>query len=195
MLTYTGRMVPLDEFKPEHVDIDDIAFGLGGYRYGNQHPARVTIADHSVAVLQLVLAIVPNCSTEFARKALLHDAAEAYTQDLTGAVKYIIRRAEGRGRTSLAPPAAYSSSFDLLGDRIQAAIEKRFGCAPASAADTLIHRADKQACAYELALEGWHPDVKPDPLALETLTPLVGLYDAWDTRDCFMHWADKLGIR
>jgi hypothetical protein len=201
MRTYTGRMVPLDAFKPEHACIEDIAFGLGGYRYGNAHPARVTIADHSVAVLQLVLAVVPNCSTEFARRALLHDAAEAYTQDLIGAVKLLIREEELANHydpgSACDPP--FSSSFDLLGDRIQAAIEKRFDCAPASAADRIIHRADKQACTYELALGGWCPGVTPAPLAVETLSAFPALYsppiDSPVAGRCFSHWAVKLGVR
>ncbi len=143
--------------------------------------------------------VVPSCSTELARKALLHDASEAYTQDLTGAVKFLIRP----HRKDPAQDRQGSSRFDRLGDSIQAAIEERFNCAPASGADALIHRADKQACAYELALGGWAPNVTPDPLAVEVLGAFPALYTAVgrvgmfrpaDDHGCFMHWASKLGL-
>lgn len=159
MLTSTGRMVSLDAFKPEHADIQDIAFGLGGYRFGNQHPARVTIAQHSVAVMRIVQYWLPNASRGLLRNALLHDAHEAYTQDLTGAVKLILRL-EGQR----------SSAFDLLGDHIQAAIDTRFDCAVSATCAGVVSRADTLACAYELRLGGWYLDAPYNALVDGVLT-------------------------
>ncbi len=168
MLTYTGKMVPLDRLKPEHVDIQDIAFGLGGFRFGNQHPARVTIAQHSVAVLMLVEAWFPRAqNSPLLRAALLHDAAEAYTQDLVGAVKFLIRTEHiplDNGHVLTA-----ESEFDRLGDSIQRAIDTRFDARIPAWMQRVVHRADKEVCAYELALGGWHADVAASPFTREVL--------------------------
>lgn len=171
MLTCTGHMVPLDAFKPEHANIQDIAFGLGGFRFGNQHPARVTIAQHSVAVMRIVQYWLPNASRGLLRNALLHDAHEAYTQDLIGAVKLIIRerRIDCGGVLELCRPDT-SSTFDLLGDGIQAAIETRFDCAVSETCAGVVSRADKLACAYELRLGGWYLDAPYNALVDGVLT-------------------------
>ncbi len=177
MLTVTGRMVPLDAFKPEHVDLQDIAFGLGGFRFGNQHPARVTIAQHSVAVMRIVQYWLPRASDRLLRNALLHDAHEAYTQDLVGAVKLIIRAEQACGDASYTPEydGPYVGAFDRLGDTVQAAIEERFDCAISPSLQQIIGRADKAACAYELRLGGWHMDAPYNALVDGVLT-IAALY-------------------
>ncbi len=180
MLTYTRKMVPLDAFQPHHADPVDIAYHLAGLaRYGGAHPVRITVAQHSVAVMVLVRALEPAASARFLRAALLHDAAEAYTNDLIGAVKLIIReREQGRAcACSYAGDAETVASFDKLGDDIQAAIEERFDAQPHG--HDLILRADKMACAYEMRLGGWHP-VDVDPLCSMFGAPFCSPYTSYD---------------
>ncbi len=187
MLTSSGRMVPLHILKAEDVHITDIAFGLGGFRFGNQHPERVTIAQHSVAVLMLVEAWFPRAqNSPLLRAALLHDAAEAYTQDLVGAVKLLLRNME-RAYLAYENPAGaqprhgFSSAFDRLGDNIQRAIDARFDARIPSWMQCVVHRADKEVCAYELALGGWHPDVVVSPFTRALLDGGLdgGPYEDW----------------
>lgn len=196
MLTYTGRYVPLDAFDTSHPDLRDIAFGLGGYRYGNQHPARVSISQHSLAVCELVRAYLPRADSRLYRAALLHDAAEAYTQDLVGAVKFLVREAEREAHMELdLSAAAFSSSFDILGDNIQAAIEERFNCAIPAWMHHVILRADKESCAYEMAIGGWAP-VSVAPFTREILDagcPSIYERNERETFKSFYHEARGLG--
>lgn len=195
MLTFSGHMVPLAALKPEHIHLKDIAWGLGGYRFGNQHPVRITIAQHSLACHALVRAWFPLAPADspLLRAALLHDANEAYTQDLIGAVKLLIREEEFGWACGQTPYDGFSSSFDELGDSIQAAIEERFDCAVPAWMRQVVSRADKAACAYELAIGGWAP-VQPSPLACELFDALGSPYDAlWGGCDSFERAAREAG--
>ena len=82
--TVTNRVVnPLlpDE---NDIDIEDIATSLGNLCRFTGHCDFYSVAQHSVIVSYLV-------RPDYAREALLHDAAEAYLNDLNSPVKNIVK--------------------------------------------------------------------------------------------------------
>jgi hypothetical protein len=84
--TFTGRRVALELAEPAHVDIADIAWALGHINRFTGHAGAYTVADHSVIVSHLV-------PPQYAPRALLHDAAEAYLGDLSRPLKEALWRA------------------------------------------------------------------------------------------------------
>jgi uncharacterized protein len=79
--TFTGiAFWPMDPH-PDEVDIRDIAHALSMQcRYGGHARYFYSVAEHCVSLSNLVPA-------EFAREALMHDAAEAYLTDVPRPVK------------------------------------------------------------------------------------------------------------
>jgi hypothetical protein len=80
-LTYTGKTYcPIDP-RPEDVCIEDIAHGLSMLcRYNGQCREFYSVAEHSVHVSYMV-------PEALALEALLHDASEAYCNDLARPLK------------------------------------------------------------------------------------------------------------
>jgi len=74
--TYGGRFIwPLDPHADE-VDVLSVAHGLAcEVRYGNQSPYPLPVAWHSLALSHVV-------PPEYAKAALIHDAAEAFMKDV-----------------------------------------------------------------------------------------------------------------
>ena len=81
ILTYTGLYVTPLDLLPEHVCIEDIAHALANQCRFSGHTSKLyTVAQHSVLVARLV-------PRHLAYDALLHDAAEAYLQDVARPLK------------------------------------------------------------------------------------------------------------
>lgn len=82
MVTYTGRVVDPCNLQIEDVDIKDIAHSLSMQcRFAGHTREFYSVAQHSIRVSELV-------QPEHALHALLHDATEAYVQDIIRPVKY-----------------------------------------------------------------------------------------------------------
>lgn len=90
--TLSGKHINYFDIHHEDIVIEDIATALSHIcRFAGHLPEFYSVAQHSVLVSQLVPA-------EFALEALLHDAAEAYVQDIPAPLKRILpdyRRVEG----------------------------------------------------------------------------------------------------
>lgn len=79
--TATGRVFNPQLPDPNDIVIEDIAHALGNLcRFTGHAPVFYSVAQHSVLVSYLVNPI-------YAKEALLHDAAEAYLNDLNTPVK------------------------------------------------------------------------------------------------------------
>lgn len=84
MLTATGAYFDLLNPTPEAIDISHIATALGNLcRFGGACQRFYSVAEHSCQASFLV-------PRRFKLEALLHDAAEAYVQDLINPVKTIL---------------------------------------------------------------------------------------------------------
>lgn len=93
---------PLD-VRPEDICIEDIAGALSKIcRYGSQCLAFYSVAEHSIHVSRTV-------QPQFAKAALLHDAAEAYVGDMVRPIKLML------------------PEFRRMEKAVQAAINTRFG--------------------------------------------------------------------
>ena len=79
--TFTGiKFAPLSP-RLEDIDIRDIAHALSNLcRFTGHTPVFYSVAEHSVLVSKLV-------EPEYALGALLHDASEAYLNDIAGPIK------------------------------------------------------------------------------------------------------------
>lgn len=126
MQTYTGKAFwPLDP-RPEEVDIQDIAHALGSLcRYTGHCRDFYSVAEHSVEVSKLV-------PPEHALCALLHDAPEAYCNDIARPLKRNMPEYKG------------------IENRIWEAVADRFKLARDMPA--VIHAADNAILAVEIKL-------------------------------------------
>jgi hypothetical protein len=104
----SGQIIKPRKPKPEQMDIEDIANALDKIcRYSGQLPETYSVAAHSLEVANLVESeggTVKECLT-----ALLHDASEAYCQDVPSPIKHICK------------------DYIKIEARFQKAIAKRFG--------------------------------------------------------------------
>lgn len=82
--TLSGQHIDYSDVRPEHIAIDDIAVALSNLcRFAGHVPEFYSVAQHGVLCSQLT-------PPEFALEALLHDAAEAYCQDLPSPLKRLL---------------------------------------------------------------------------------------------------------
>lgn len=80
----SGKEVLLNDFKPEHVNIEDIAISLSNTcRFNGGVRRFISVAQHSHLVWNKTCGMAPNIQLA----ALLHDAAEAYIGDLITPIK------------------------------------------------------------------------------------------------------------
>lgn len=79
--TFTGKYVNIFETDPETISIEDIAHGLSNHcRFGGQLPEFYSVAQHCIECFH----IAPD---EYKKEALLHDASEAYINDIASPIK------------------------------------------------------------------------------------------------------------
>lgn len=95
-LTASGKEFwPLDP-RPADIDIRDIAHHLGSIcRWGGAPARHYSVGEHSV---MLARHFVGNGRTDFARWALMHDAAEAYLGDIVRPLKPAFTNFRGHER-------------------------------------------------------------------------------------------------
>lgn len=109
----SGRRLDLLDPTPMDIEIEDIAHGLafvarwngqtrGDYAY--------SVAEHSLLVEQLLVALHPKTPPKWRLAALLHDAPEYVIGDMISPVK-----------------AAVGPGYEILDDRLMTAIHIRFG--------------------------------------------------------------------
>lgn len=114
METYTGRYVDLMDPRPETISLTDIAVGLSyACRFGNQVSRFYSVAEHSVRCAEFTT----ETSRNYTLGLLLHDAHEAYTNDITSPMKMALEL--------LAPGA-----LRTIQDRLDVAIAEKFDFDP-----------------------------------------------------------------
>lgn len=100
--TVTGQLVDVSNPDPSTINIEDIAWGLSRMpRFCGQTVTAIAYntAQHSLFVAEEVedmirrdtIQLSPSKHSDIVLKALLHDAAEAYTGDLPSPVKHLTK--------------------------------------------------------------------------------------------------------
>lgn len=143
----SGRRLDLLEPSPLDIEISDIAHGLSRVaRWNGQtlgdYP--FSVAQHSILVLEMYQAAVPDLSPRDALYALLHDAAEYVVGDMISPFK-----------------ATIGGNYKEIEDGLMKAIHARFSLAanrPASVTRG-IKKADQHAAYFEaVQLAGFEAD-------------------------------------
>jgi hypothetical protein len=145
MQTISGTRFSLDEPSSEDVHIYDIAHALSILPRFTGHTARpYSVAQHSVLVSQV-------CPPEHALWGLLHDAEEAYCNDLSRPVKKLMRQASYN--------LGGESPFDVVARSVQDAICQKFGL-PSREPDCVKEADNALLCTERRDLMGdpqdWH---------------------------------------
>jgi hypothetical protein len=182
-LTQSGKAVDLIAPDPSTIDPGDIAHALAHLcRFTGHTRTHYSVAQHSAMVAMIVS--VDDCPTTAAKRrrrlaALLHDAAEAYLQDLSSPLKLALQ-ALGMG-----------NPYAELERRMVSAIAERFGLFPSQLHHPSIKYADLVMLATErrdlLPAVGPSWGHLPEPLP-ETLSP----QDAETARECFLDDLERL---
>lgn len=140
----SGRRLDLLDPSPLDIEIEDIALGLSRVaRWNGQTTGAhgLSVAQHSLLVLDLVDATAVRPVRELRRAALLHDASEFVTADLITPFKRVI-----------------GDSYKAVELRVQEAVHLRFGLPARLPQEWVgaIKRADGDAAFLEaVALAGF----------------------------------------
>jgi uncharacterized protein len=167
MQTYSGGQFFYDAADGKSaISIVDIARSLSRtIRFNGHSSSPITVAEHSVVVMEIVQT---EGGTERQQLyALMHDAHEAYTGDVSRPLKHFLQE-------------RYNVNLRGLEQSIQARIYKELGIPlPEPAELALVERADLYALAAERKLfmssnHAWHTDGVQLPDYVE------GSYGVWD---------------
>lgn len=108
--TLSGKHLDFTNISPDSICIEDIAAALSNIcRFTGHLQDFYSVAQHSVLVSQLV-------PPEFALEALMHDAAEAYCNDISSPLKALL------------------PEYRAIEDRIEAVIRSKFNLPPVMSA-------------------------------------------------------------
>ncbi|MGE0719837.1 MAG: YfbR-like 5'-deoxynucleotidase [Alphaproteobacteria bacterium] len=133
----SGRRLDLLDPSPLDIEIEDIALGLARVaRWNGQTSGEhgLSVAQHSLIVVDIVEASLERGARELARAALLHDASEFVTADLITPFKRVI-----------------GDAYKAVESRVQEAVHLRFGLPARLPAEwtAAIKRADGEAAFFE----------------------------------------------
>lgn len=161
ILTRTGKR--FNAFQPvaELVDAEDIAFALGNLCRFTGHCRFYSVAQHSIITALIIEHDLPvPVSPMLTLGALLHDAHEAFLNDLASPIKRHLPR------------------YVSLCDNVQRVIEQRFNVILSADERAIINRADLIALASEAKVlapntDGWNLKEVPSKRALEALNAAI----------------------
>ncbi len=127
----SGRRLDLLDPSPLDIEVSDIAHGLAFVARWNGQTCGdwpYSVAEHSLLVVDILLRLDPFATPRTLMSALLHDAPEYVIGDMISPVK-----------------AAVGPRYGELDDRLQAAINLRFGlpARPPAAVKRAVKRADR----------------------------------------------------
>jgi 5'-deoxynucleotidase YfbR-like HD superfamily hydrolase len=165
---------------PENIDIYDIAHALAHQcRYSGHTKYFYSVAQHSVHVSS-VLATKYFYNSDIARAGLMHDASEAYLQDMPSPIKELMPQ--------------YKAAENVL----QSTIERKFGLDFGMEQYMSIHEKVKEADMIMLATEA--RDLMDDPKDWEILKGVQRcdwIISPWSpeyARDRFIERFNSLGM-
>jgi 5'-deoxynucleotidase YfbR-like HD superfamily hydrolase len=162
----SGRRLDILNPSPLDIEIEDIAHGLARVaRWNGQTRGGeiFSVAQHSVAVAEIVALLDPAAPARWLLFALLHDAPEYVIGDMISPFK-----------------AALGGVYRQVEARLAHAILQRFGLKPEppQALEKLTKRADRISAYFEATLYAGFAEAEAKPLfgepnfALERVAPL-----------------------
>jgi hypothetical protein len=187
MLTCSGRTIDLLTPRQADVDIDDIAWHLTQInRFGGACRRPYSVAEHSVLVADIFSAVHPGANPAAKLAALMHDAHEAYTNDMLGPIKQVMRVLAG-------------DAWDRFEELHAHCVHARFGILSARASwKAQIKRADDVAYRTErnqLTVGEWfEPQSDPPPADWVDLVRPASLNWAQIFRDRFDEYGEEIRI-
>lgn len=132
IMTYCGFLV--DPRRPEIISIYDIAHALSLLcRYGGHVPVLRSVAQHSIEVAQA--AWYETADLDFTFAALVHDASEAYLQDIVSPLKRKL------------------ADYRALEEALQAQLNAEFGITLSRRDHSLLSKLDKLCQSREACSE------------------------------------------
>ena len=162
--TYTGKKFYFDDITPDQIDIEDIAHSLSMIcRFMGHSHQFYSVAQHSLLIDRRIVG-PPGLHLA----ALLHDAAEAYVNDLATPLKKWLHHQRSNHNSV--------SSYGRLHDNILLAIYQKFGVFVDGRDCLLVEHYDAAATVFEAeAFLGLAPDQLEDnnfnPSLRETWVP------------------------
>jgi hypothetical protein len=177
--TYSGGKFHPADPRPEEINIRDIAHHLSMLcRYTGAPHRFYSVAEHSVLVAYRAaqLSSEKDCLTN-ARWGLLHDASEAYLQDISRPLKHHWRM----------------GGYRILEERLQPMIARKFGLPPEQ--PELVRQVDAEVLGTELVqlMVPLHPDW--DKLGVDRPAPPIRLPESMSTLGLLPDAAEDLFIR
>lgn len=168
--TISGRKFDLLNPTPAMVHLPDIAHALArNVRFTGHTTQGLSVAEHSLWVWFVVALEHPEDYLLQAH-ALLHDAAEAYTGDISGPLKEIFRQ--------FAESARVIAALDVVEARIDRAIRSHLGiAAPSETHRVLVKNADTRILATERRCPALMPNTGQHEWSTENVEPYAGLLD------------------
>ena len=141
IVTFTGRTVDVINPRPEDVCIYDVAHHLSNIcRYTGACKWFYSVSQHSVLVSRL-------CDPEYALEGLLHDATEAYLNDMSSPLKH---------SNNMTP---YRVLEEMHWKVIRQALNLKELDASIKKADEAIYHAERRVLVpASPARNDWHPD-------------------------------------
>lgn len=123
LTTFTGKRIDPFKLLPEQICLGDIAHSLAYQpRWAGHLPHHLSIAEHSILVAWRVYCETKNVGCAFI--ALMHDASEAYCQDLISPIK------------------ARMPSYRKMENKIHKTIAKHYGYNPSKTLQKIIKKHD-----------------------------------------------------
>lgn len=170
--TTRGRALDLLDPQPDDIDIEEIGRSLGYQcRYAGGVRRFYSVAEHSVLIADYLWEHGP----DMALAGLLHDAAEAYTGDITWPMQAILWGASSEAR------AAYKA----VQSRIDALIAGRARLDVALLQDPMVKAADLRILLDERAAL---LTPAPRPWDIEEMEPLGVRITGWGPEEAGRRW-------
>lgn len=173
--THTSRGRALDLLNPVAADIDlnEIGRALGHQcRYNGCLTHFYSVAEHSVHMARYFLDIGDH---ESALGALLHDAAEAYTGDISHPVQEVLFRDNDKARLA----------YQQMQMRLDMLIAEKVGCGV-----TLLHSPKVREADLRILLDERERLLvgRPRPWAVESMQPLGVRIQCWTPQEATRRW-------
>lgn len=152
--TYSGKKFDYKNIKPSSIEIEDIAHSLSQLcRFTGHTKWFYPVAQHSVLVYKIARKLYPE-DKKVQYLALMHEATEAYINDLCTPVKYL------DDDTGL--------KYRELEDRICEQVSKKYNITKDPTAHAMVKHCDRIALDIEgvQLIRGWEPLYVDDDRAL-----------------------------